>query len=335
MVGGWMKTLLEAEGKTPRTVVLDSLKHPVGRMTWDRWVDSMVAEVDKAEAAEAAVQRSGQKQRPQSDATWEADAVALRDCGSPWRERSGGGGRRRPSRSWRRLPRRSPARRPRKRTPPAAPAAAAAGPASTTCSGQGSAASTTRVAEANNASSVTTPCCGRLAATGPQQRPRQLEEAPSSLRGEASRLQLGPASGPRQLPRGEAKAATELRPRAIARQEKRAQPSLASARAAKTSWAAVLASRKRAWRPLAAEAKKHKKQVKADRKRVQKKFFDDHDIEAPPAEDIADNDAGLPAPAISAQGRFVELWAKFGSWGICKDYLLGGLLEPEHFTPAH
>ena len=68
----------------------------------------------------------------------------------------------------------------------------------------------------------------------------------------------------------------------------------------------------------AAEAKKHKQQVKADRKRVQKKFFNDHDIEAPPAEDIADNDAGLPAPALSEQGRFVELWAKFGSWGVCK-----------------
>ena len=51
MVGAWMKALLEAEGKTPGAMVLDSLKHPVGRMTWDRWVDSMVAEVDKAEAA--------------------------------------------------------------------------------------------------------------------------------------------------------------------------------------------------------------------------------------------------------------------------------------------
>ena len=60
----------------------------------------------------------------------------------------------------------------------------------------------------------------------------------------------------------------------------------------------------------------YKKQVKADRKRVQKKFFEAHDIKAPPAEDIADN-AGLPAPVLSEQGRFVELWAKFGSWGIC------------------
>ena len=75
--------------------------------------------------------------------------------------------------------------------------------------------------------------------------------------------------------------------------------------------------------------KKHKKQVKADRKRVQKKFFEAHDIEAPPAEDIAGNDAGLPAPALSEQGRFVELWAKFGSWGICKACQNGKVHIPE------
>ncbi|MCR9258070.1 MAG: hypothetical protein NXI16_18475, partial [Alphaproteobacteria bacterium] len=103
-----------------------------------------------------------------------------------------------------------------------------------------------------------------------------------------------------------AKAVAELRPRAAARQERRAQPNLVSARTAKTSWAAALASRKRAWRPLtAAEAKKHKRQVKADRERVQTKFFKANDIEAPPAQDIADNDAGLPAPKLSEQGRFV------------------------------
>ena len=105
----------------------------------------------------------------------------------------------------------------------------------------------------------------------------------------------------------------------------------APARTAKTSWAAALASRKRAWRPLtAAEAKKYKKQVKADRKRVQKKFFEAHDIKAPPAEDIADNDAGLPAPVLSEQGRFVELWAKFGSWGICNGCRS---LQPRRFEP--
>ena len=122
------------------------------------------------------------------------------------------------------------------------------------------------------------------------------------------------------------KAAAQALPRAAARRERKAQPQAqrarrprpAPAQTAKTSWATALASRKRAWRPLTvAEAKKHKRQVKADRKRVQKKFFEDHDLEAPPAEDVAENNAGLPAPGLSQQGRFVELWAKFGSWGIC------------------
>ena len=127
------------------------------------------------------------------------------------------------------------------------------------------------------------------------------------------------------------KAAADARPRAAVRQERRAQPKAqrarnpkpAPARTAKTSWAAALASRKRV-------AKKYKKQVKADRRRVQKKFFEARNIEAPSAEDIADNDAGLPSPALSEQGRFVELWAKFGSWGICKD---SRSLQPRRLEP--
>ena len=115
------------------------------------------------------------------------------------------------------------------------------------------------------------------------------------------------------------KAAAQALPRAAARRERARRPRPAPAQTAKTSWATALASRKRVWRPLtAAEAKKHKRQVKAARKRVQKKFFEDHDLKGPPAEDIAYNDAGLPAPALSEQGRFVELWAKFGSWGIAR-----------------
>ena len=127
------------------------------------------------------------------------------------------------------------------------------------------------------------------------------------------------------------KAAAQALPRAAARRERVRRPRPAPAQTAKTSWATALASRKRAWRPLTtAEAKKHKRQVKADRKRAQKKFFEDHDLEAPPAEDIAHNDAGLPAPALSEQGRFVELWAKFGSWGICKDCRS---LQPRRLEP--
>ena len=63
MVGGWMEKLLEEEGQLPNTAVLDSLKHPVGRMTWDRWVDGLVAEVDKAEAAAAEERAEPQRRR--------------------------------------------------------------------------------------------------------------------------------------------------------------------------------------------------------------------------------------------------------------------------------
>ena len=63
MVGGWMEKLLEEEGQSPNTAVLDSLKHPVGRMTWDRWVDGLVAEVDEAEAAEAGAERAEPQRR--------------------------------------------------------------------------------------------------------------------------------------------------------------------------------------------------------------------------------------------------------------------------------
>ena len=127
------------------------------------------------------------------------------------------------------------------------------------------------------------------------------------------------------------KAVADARPQAVVRRERRAQQKAPPAQKAKTSWAAALALRKRAWRPLtAAEAKKHKKQVKADRKRAQKKFFEAHDIEVPTAEDIADNDAGLPGPGLSEQGRFVELWAKFGSWGVCEECRS---LQPRRLEP--
>ena len=52
LVGGWMKTLLEAEGQRPGEMVLAILKHPVGRMTWDKWAACQAAEAGEAEASE-------------------------------------------------------------------------------------------------------------------------------------------------------------------------------------------------------------------------------------------------------------------------------------------
>ena len=85
------------------------------------------------------------------------------------------------------------------------------------------------------------------------------------------------------------KAAADVRPQAAARRDRKAQrKAQAAAQRAKVSWSATLAQRKRAWRGLTAEElKKYKRQVK------------------PLAEDVADNDAGLPAPD---PGKFVELW---------------------------
>ena len=53
MVGGWMKTLLEAEGQAPGKMVLGILKHPVGRMTREKWAACLAGEVGPADEAAA------------------------------------------------------------------------------------------------------------------------------------------------------------------------------------------------------------------------------------------------------------------------------------------
>ena len=85
------------------------------------------------------------------------------------------------------------------------------------------------------------------------------------------------------------------------------------------AWKSALESRKRAFKDVGSkEVTAYKKRRKADRNRVEKKFFVDHDLPKPQAEDIAPNDAGLPRAATSSQAAFVEQWCKFGSWAICK-----------------
>ena len=69
MVGGWMKTLLEAEGQTPGAMVLDCLKHPVGRMTRDKWAACLAAEVEEA----------GEAEESEEDAPRDAAPAALSD----------------------------------------------------------------------------------------------------------------------------------------------------------------------------------------------------------------------------------------------------------------
>ena len=149
MVGGWMEKLLEEEGQSPNTAVLDSLKHPVGRMTWDRWVDGLVAEVDEAEAAEAGAAAAEERAEPQrrrargkraplphktaevkSEVRWRV----------PWQSRRRSRSAR-PQRRSARSRRRSQALRPARARISAL--GAACGRASTTCSGRGPTAATT------------------------------------------------------------------------------------------------------------------------------------------------------------------------------------------------
>ena len=100
---------------------------------------------------------------------------------------------------------------------------------------------------------------------------------------------------------------------------KRQAPVAQHAESAAKQWKTALESRKRAFKDVGSkEVTAYKKRRTADRNRVEKKFFVDHDLPKLQAEDIAPNDAGLPRAATSSQAAFVEQWCKFGSWAICK-----------------
>ena len=109
-------------------------------------------------------------------------------------------------------------------------------------------------------------------------------------------------------------------------------PAVTQAAVAAKSWSIALASRKRAFKELGSkEVTAYKKRRAADRTRVAKKFFLDNDLPKPEAKDIADNDAGLPMPTVSARAAFVEQWCKFGSWAICKKC---SSLQPRPLEPV-
>ena len=86
------------------------------------------------------------------------------------------------------------------------------------------------------------------------------------------------------------------------------------------AWRTALGSRKRAFKDVGGkEIAAYKKRRTADRNRVAKKFFLDHVLPKPAAEDVASNDAGLPRAVASSRAGFVEQWCKLGSWAICKE----------------
>ena len=102
------------------------------------------------------------------------------------------------------------------------------------------------------------------------------------------------------------------------RQPRKAEVS-GQAQVAAETWKAALGDRKRAFSSLGSKAvTAYKKRRKADRNRVEKKFFLDNGLPAPQPEDIAENDAGLPRASSSTRATFVEQWCKFGSFAICK-----------------
>ncbi len=102
------------------------------------------------------------------------------------------------------------------------------------------------------------------------------------------------------------------------RQPRKAEASVQQLATAE-AWKAALVDRKRAFSSLGSkEVTAYKKRRKADRNRVEKKFFLDNGLPTPQAEDIAGNDAGLPRATTSSRATFVEQWCKFGSFGICK-----------------
>ena len=110
--------------------------------------------------------------------------------------------------------------------------------------------------------------------------------------------------------RGQPKQQRQPRNAAVDQQEKTAAE----------AWKTALASRKRAFKELdSKEVTAYKKRRAADRTRVAKKFFLDNDLPQPEANDIAENDCGLPMPATSERAAFVEQWCKYGSWAICKE----------------
>lgn len=126
--------------------------------------------------------------------------------------------------------------------------------------------------------------------------------------------------------------AVALQPKRSKQPKKPRKASSASqSQTAGRAWQTALASRKRAFQALRSkEVTAYKKRRTADRTRVAKKFFLDNQLPQPEANDIAENDAGLPAACSSDRAAFVEQWCKFGSWGICKGCRS---LQPRNLEP--
>ena len=65
--------------------------------------------------------------------------------------------------------------------------------------------------------------------------------------------------------------------------------------------------------------------------KTQQKFFAQNDLAYPKPDDIAENDAGLPAPILTERAKMVESWCKQGTWAMCEEC---GSMIPRRMEPS-
>ena len=342
MVGGWMKTLLEAEGQTPGAMVLDCLKHPVGRMTRDKWAACLAAEVEEAGEAEESEEDAPRAAAPaalsDSERSREEDVEAAE---LQAKRRRLHGKQPRPFAFLERFvgpglaataalacsP--GPLRRPAARA--ARPNECCAGADGRACSFSTTALGAAAAVHPRRGQLRCLFCSdGRLDELLARQNGDQITRTLSAARAlslekfEECLENLGRR-------RGEAFAA-DFRARvlrAAKRREQKAAPKTSPAE----KWKELLAARQRPAGQLEAQrAAEWQEVVRRDRARVRRKVFcrdrigcrfsktneRDEVALAPPPSDAAPNDSGLPSPNVSKRAEMAENWCKFGSWQMCQ-----------------
>ena len=315
MVGGWMKQLLEEEGQAPGAAVLDCLKHPVGRMTWDRWV-GLVAEADaSARVGKAAA----------------AEAEVVKVEGAPRRRRIR---HKRPP-----LPHEVALQIAMKR--PAAKKKARG--AQVRC--QGRPERSCRCAADGSGMRARGEHDRRCVFCSPPAMARALK-SPQGRGNVARRIKAWRTTAP-DLAESVFTDSALAEVEAAARERVR-QASLRPEDKARVSWATALGSRRSIMASRTVEEERdYKTRVEADRGYVIKKFFPKNarrvrhagflwknpmseNLEAR-VKDAASNDTGLPGAFASKEAEMAEAWCKRGSWAVCERC---GSVQPRHLKEA-
>ena len=341
MVGGWMKTLLEAEGQAPGKMVLGILKHPVGRMTREKWTGCLAGEVGPADEAEASEDDLARAAAPlalsdsecsqdEADDVPELAPKRRRLCGKQPRpfaflERFVGPGLAAAAALARGL---GPLRRPAARA--AYPNERCAGADGRECSFSTAALGSPAAIQPSRGQRGCLFCCDeRLDSLLVQQNGFQVTKTLSALQA------MSPAKFEECLEnlrrrRGEA-FASDFRARVLRAGKRREQKAAPKAGPAE-KWKDLLAARQRPAGELGPEDAAWQETVRRDRMRIRRKVFcpgrlrcryseanEQEEIAlAPPASDAAPNDSGLPSPDVSKRAEMAEKWCKFGSWQMCQ-----------------